>query len=768
LFWSIAAFVEALAERQPVALMIDDLHWADSSSLELIQYLARRTRDDRVLLLSTYRDVEVRRAHPLESALRELNRQDLLQRVPVRRLDPDGTRDLVGVILNDDRVSDELAGFLFERTEGNPLFIQQVLRVLVDRGDVYHADGRWDGKDLLGVDVPESIRSVIGQRLSRLDDETQEALRWASIFGQSFEFDDLAALLESDEDVVERMMQGASAVGLVDSLDGETYRFDHSLTQQTLYAEIPGRRRRRMHVAAAVAVERSGGQRPRAATISRHYLEGEDQANALKFVLMAGDQAAAVAAPSDAQAHYRVAVELARESGDKNRLALSLEKLGGIYLQTIQYPKALACLDEASDVYREVGEPEGRARSKVRSATALALGQRAEEAVTLIDRLVPGLQAAGFTSIIASAYAVQARAFLSLSRFEEELAVAEKAEKLARETGDRTTLASALVDHATALGELGDARAAMPIMEEAIALAEAEADDIILFRALNNAGLTVLPALGMAATREYHERALAVAERSASPCDIAFARVVMGGYAWLAGEWTEALNRFESAAGIARQLGVSQAGWTMALPAWIRVLRGREDQATRELEECIAWAEDHSDRHLLLHANQRLAQQDILCGRPRKALARVEQVRGTPVTQADMRYGLALVGAEAALDLRDHMKARVFLDELAAVNRKEPWFKVDRLRLEAYWFSRTGEVVAADAGFDEALRMAREIPYPQGEADCLRAWALADDARGDGTAARAHLESAHKIYRDLGAHPMAEATARELLVHRSD
>ncbi|HLJ67030.1 MAG TPA: AAA family ATPase [Chloroflexota bacterium] len=186
LFWSITGFVQAIGAGTPVAFLIDDMHWADGTSLELLQHLARATRGDRILLLGTYRDVDVGRQHPLEAALRDLNREGLADRIEVRRLDEGGTAELIAETMGEDEISSEFAGLLYRRTEGNAFFVQQVLRVLVERGDVYRENGAWQRKAVEEIEVPESVRSVIGQRLSRLSQTSQETLREASVLGQTF------------------------------------------------------------------------------------------------------------------------------------------------------------------------------------------------------------------------------------------------------------------------------------------------------------------------------------------------------------------------------------------------------------------------------------------------------------------------------------------------------------------------------------------------------------------------------------------------------
>jgi class 3 adenylate cyclase len=278
LSFAVVSFITAIAELAPLALLLDDLHWADPASLKLLLHLARQTRSARIFILGAYRDVEVNRRHPLEGTLRELDREGLTHRVAVRRLDQEGTAALMAASFGEEEISSEFAGLVYGRTEGNPFFIQQVVRSLVERGDVYREGARWECKGVDAIDVPESVRAVIGQRLERLSQETQDVLAEASVLGQTFGFDELVGLSDRSaqraESDIERALDEAEAMGLVTELARDVYGFDHALTQQALYAELSTRRRRRLHLADGETIESlpERKRKGRTAELSWHFL----------------------------------------------------------------------------------------------------------------------------------------------------------------------------------------------------------------------------------------------------------------------------------------------------------------------------------------------------------------------------------------------------------------------------------------------------------------------------------------------------------------
>jgi predicted ATPase len=136
-------------------------------------------------LLGTYRDVEVNPQHPLEAALRDLSREQLMERVAIRRMGSEGTAALIVETIGEMEAGSEFAALVHHHTDGNPFFTQQVLRALVENGSIYRQDGHWERRAVREIEVPESVRSVIGQRVSRLPAQAQEILHEASMLGQA-------------------------------------------------------------------------------------------------------------------------------------------------------------------------------------------------------------------------------------------------------------------------------------------------------------------------------------------------------------------------------------------------------------------------------------------------------------------------------------------------------------------------------------------------------------------------------------------------------
>jgi predicted ATPase/DNA-binding XRE family transcriptional regulator len=350
LFRSVSAFIRAIAEDRPVVLAMDDAHWADQTSLELLRHLARETARDRVLLIVTFRDVEVGRQHPLRNILHDLEREALAERLSLVPLAEKDTGELAAAAIGAEvALSDDLVSLVHRRTEGNPFFIQQVVRDLVERGGLYRQDVVWHLRAIEEIEAPESVRGVVRERVSRLLAETQASLHEASVLGQVFSFDDLLEMAGSTEEDLERALEEAMELGLVREADRDRYAFDHALTQGTLYADLSGRQRRRLHHAAGEALDRLPERirRQRSGELARHFREGGDAARALRYALEACEETGRMGALTETEAHARAALQLARGLEDEDGEAAALMHLAGSIASMSRYEEALQMVSVA-------------------------------------------------------------------------------------------------------------------------------------------------------------------------------------------------------------------------------------------------------------------------------------------------------------------------------------------------------------------------------------------------------------------------------------
>ena len=320
LFEAVCAFVRNAAADAPLVLLLDDLHWADKPSLLMLQYMARNLRHDRVLIVGTYRDVELDRAHPLADAVASLRRERLYERVLVRGLPPDEVKALIDAVDNQDSPT-AFAELIHRETEGNPFFVVEILRNLVETGALYRVDGQWTGTpEGIAEHLPEGVREVIGRRLSRLGVECNRMLTIGAAMPGGFDLDVVRRVLDvDDEAVLDLLDEALDAQVLRERRDAPgRYEFNHALIRQTLYSELSTPRRVRLHRQIAAALEAGAGTEAHLGELAFHCFHGAaggDVDKAVDYARRAGRRASSQAAYEEAARFYRMALE-ALELGD--------------------------------------------------------------------------------------------------------------------------------------------------------------------------------------------------------------------------------------------------------------------------------------------------------------------------------------------------------------------------------------------------------------------------------------------------------------------
>jgi hypothetical protein len=308
----VTSFLRNASSVQPLFLLIEDLHWADRGTIDLLLHVARNLEGARLFLIGTYRDVEVDRAHPLSAALAELRRLGNFLRVPLRGLTVDEVQRMMSNIRGQD-VSWARAEQIHRQTEGNPLFVQEVLRYLVEEGIVVRQGGRYAAAnpDAYEASIPEGLRDVIGKRLSRVGSETNRLLSIAAVIGRDFNLATLRAVAGVEEEPLLAAIEEAVRIGVLEerSQPGRVlYRFAHAFFRQTLYEEMIAPRRLRLHQVVARALEEQYGSRRQehAGELAEHFAQSTDPADlakAVEYGELAAQRAMAVYAYAEAASH---------------------------------------------------------------------------------------------------------------------------------------------------------------------------------------------------------------------------------------------------------------------------------------------------------------------------------------------------------------------------------------------------------------------------------------------------------------------------------
>ena len=285
LFDSITAFLKNAARRKPLVLVLDDLHWADHPSLLLLEFVARELAAARVMVIVTYRDVELSRQHPLSQTLGELTRERLFQRVLLRGLDQEDVGRFIELV-SGIAPPQGMVEAVHRQTEGNALFVTEVVRLLVQEGEL--TQEKPGQQDSWSVRIPEGVREVIGRRLDRLSERCNETLTVASVMGREFTLAKLSPLIEdiSVGRLLEVLDETLSA-RVIEELPRSVgyYQFTHALIQETLSGELSTTRKVRLHARIAQALEELYGDDAdtHAAELADHFAEAQTMLGAEKW-----------------------------------------------------------------------------------------------------------------------------------------------------------------------------------------------------------------------------------------------------------------------------------------------------------------------------------------------------------------------------------------------------------------------------------------------------------------------------------------------------
>jgi DNA-binding CsgD family transcriptional regulator len=338
---AVSNFLQNIAASQPLLVVLEDLHDADSSTLEMLNYLAHNVAGSRLMLMGTYRHTEITRAHPLSNVLVQLRRVNEYTNLQLKGLGNSEVHRMLTNIVDRD-VPWSLAETICQQTEGNSLFVQEVIRDLVEEGAILNdPDEESETSSLarvVAINIPQGLRDVISRRLSRLSPECNHALSVGAVIGREFRLDVLLRMLDMTEDEMFVALEEAQSVAVIQESSGTgpilSFRFNHSFFRQTLYDDLFTPRRIRLHRQIGEILEDvyTGSIERHAREISEHFSHSSDQETlhkALNYTRMAAEDAISMSAYGEAVRLFTHALDIHEmvgpgEPAERCHLMLSL------------------------------------------------------------------------------------------------------------------------------------------------------------------------------------------------------------------------------------------------------------------------------------------------------------------------------------------------------------------------------------------------------------------------------------------------------------
>ncbi|MFY9571921.1 MAG: AAA family ATPase, partial [Blastocatellia bacterium] len=474
LFDSVTTFLKNASRIQPLVVILDDLHWADKPSLLLLQFLARELKDAGILVIGTYRDMELGRQHPLSQTLGELSRQGLSARIVLRGLTEQDVARFIEMTTGIEP-PEKLVQTVYQQTEGNPFFLSEIVRLLVVEGQLE----RPNVQSSSGVRIPEGVREVIGRRLDRLSDECNRVLTIASVIGREFSLDALEPLSDVSGDALLELLDEAMAARVVDEMPQAIghYSFVHALIRETLYDEISTARRVRFHRRIGEVLEKlySSNVESHLPELAYHFFQAAPAGNgdkAIDYAARAAQRAITLLAYEEAAGQYeraRTVIELQEEVDEERYCEMSLA-LGEAQTKAGNIARAREAFVQAADVARKRGASEQLARAALGiGAGVTAVGNEDELQVSLLREALGALEEED------SALRARVLAQLSLALYyspELRDGINQQGVEMARRVGDPAAIVTALYSRHVILDGTTNVEERLAVATEILGFAE--------------------------------------------------------------------------------------------------------------------------------------------------------------------------------------------------------------------------------------------------------------------------------------------------------
>ena len=787
LYWNFTEFLKRLAARSPLMIVLEDLHWADASSLALLHFVARQVADEPIRLLATVNTDYRESNKPLVETERSLASLGALRPQPIHPLSPGDTETLLRTVF---KVSgaplSKFADLLYGWTRGNPYFIEETLKSLVNAGTLYQRDGTWLGWETRELSLPGSIRDAIHTRLQGLSEEASEVAEVLAVAGGRSSVRLVEAMVEMDVGHRLAALEELVHAGVVDeAAEGESVVLDfhHPLLRETIYHRLSLVRRRARHAAIAEALEGlyQDDAEAHADQLAYHFVEAGGSApdpRATRYLVIAGRSALQRHADREALAYLEAAVErIERESGegsgDEAADALDIrsikvelarararagkyKKAGKIWSELLAHAEARGATEDVARAHLNLG------RLDQWRGTPQAALEHYDVAIETLAGQSPALEA---RLQLSAGVALQGmgRAPESQERIEIALSAAE----LLDDPGLLGRVHRALALLFTWIGRPDEAR---KHGWQAVEIADRAGDGYVRFW-----GRWALAALegvmgNMREMTDLMTQARAIADELRFPALSLYASELEIQYHWVLGEWDTAIATGERAISLGRSL--NQQAVLPRLLVWTALIylsRGAIDRGEELVEEaCDLVGLDQEDRrpgdiHRVIPA---------YCGRISVLMAREKYTEalafGEEALEIADRSGyvlwalhriLPLVG-ELYIRLEDVEKAA----EVGARGRTQAASIGHRLGLawadvcDAFVTVHSGDTGQAAVLLRQAAESMEEIPFVSEAARVRRQLAgrLAD--LGDRKGAIAELRRVHEVFGALGAQPELEKT----------
>ena len=648
MFDSYLDIIQLWSQKNPVLMILDDLQWADPSSLALLHYLSRNTTKDKVLIVGIYRpedvvDIRDGEPHQLEVAMQNMNREDLYKSIQLQRMDVSHTKEIIESTLGVESIDQDIVDRIYDETEGNPFFIIEVLKLLVeDEAIVQDKDGSWVGTlDIKEMNIPSKVYDVVKRRLSRLMKEQRDILECASVIGEEFQSDILCKGMDTSKFILLKNLNEIEKTHQLVHYLKDKYRFDHTKVKEVLYNGIGEELRKEYHriVADTLAALHKDEMDGDVSEIAYHYYEAGDE-KAVQYLIKAGDRAKEKYANEEAIRFYNNSLEMMVANDDKVNIlekVADIQKLIGDYDKAIdnyekacelaqdndvkarmkrkagitcsyggEYEKSLETLEQAKEFvdnksleYCRIICSEGN--HHIMKGENEKAGQKFDEAIKIFDNRADNTE-------IGNVYRVMGNLSYFSSEYEQALEYYGKSLKLMEINDDKKGIASAYNGIASAYRVMGNLKKALVFYERGLEISEKLGDKRTIGIFYNNIGNMYDDWGDLEKSLEFHQASLGIKMKIGDKQGVAMALTNIGIIYHYKGDLEKALGYMEQGLEIRNQIDDTvNIGISLLNIGEIYYDKGELDKAMDFYNKSIEVAERTENKELAVHGYSYLA-----------------------------------------------------------------------------------------------------------------------------------------------------------------
>jgi DNA-binding CsgD family transcriptional regulator/KaiC/GvpD/RAD55 family RecA-like ATPase len=612
-----------LSSNTPLLLFIDDAHWADPDTLMLIMNLARRLRERPVLIAITYREAELESAPNLKEILLDFNHERLSSQLNLKRLTASETCDLL-VSIFDEHVTGDISEGIFHQTEGNPFFIEEVCKTLVESGQFTYENGHWQYPLVAKILIPQTIRSAIQSRLEKLPTKAQDILRIAAILGMDFEFELLKHASSMDEDSLIGALESSLRAQLITEIQtthgkASRFKFVHNLIPTTLRESIIHVRRQRLHQHAAEAIEQIYPDNYE--LLAYQYAEAGDTERAVEYYIRAGDRARQVA-PGEAARSYQAALD--HWSGtDQDARAEILAHLGYCLWVIDDIEQSLKCYQTAYSIFNISGKT---SRSgEMQRMIARLYWQKADFDMAFQHyQQALAIQEHG-PETLELAHAIDSMSQIYMLAHDNAQAIVwgKRALNMAKKLGATNVVVSSMNNIGSSHAQSGDFTTGLPIIQKSLQLALAKNLPQEVCRAYFNLGVMYQRQCRYQNAIDVMEKLYTHSSQFHSKTYTILSTLRLVWLNWYTGHWDTALNYHTQ---LLTTKDIIASTWEKRLIAMMELDMGRAADAIQSLNESLPAAVRADDYQTTVPHWGQLARAYAANGEKDKMLGAIDQI----------------------------------------------------------------------------------------------------------------------------------------------